>query len=382
MAKEINIPIKNDSLIEKSKILNLFDSFFGDDFSFDFTDEQAEIQLVALDYTMFQHTAAKVLGNGALNNESKKVVQDILDSITAIKSYGLKSGKRVYVDYNNERKVQNRKEKEEKRQQFYYTRGNDFSKNNVTIPAEYENKILCGDSLEILSKLPDNCVDLVLTSPPYNFGLDYASTADDNHWETYFDKLFGIFSECIRVLKYGGRAVINVQPLFSDYIPTHHLISNFFIEKKMIWKGEILWEKNNYNCKYTAWGSWKSPSNPYLKYTWEFLEIFCKGDLKKAGNSADADISADDFKKWVVGKWSIAPERKMKEFDHPAMFPEELVQRALQLFSFENDIILDPFNGAGTTTSVARKLNRRYLGIDISEKYCDTARKRISSSLF
>jgi len=317
-----------------------------------------------------------------LNEESKKVVQNILNSINSIKSYGLKSGKRVYVDYNNERKVQNRKEKEEKRQQFYYTKENDFSKRNNDIPKEFENQIICGDSQNILSKLPDNCIDLVITSPPYNFGLDYASTADDNHWETYFEKLFEIFSECVRVLKYGGRAVINVQPLFSDYIPTHHIISNFFIKKKMIWKGEILWEKNNYNCKYTAWGSWKSPSNPYLKYTWEFLEIFCKGDLKKEGNSSYADISADDFKKWTVGKWSIAPERKMKEFDHPAMFPEELVHRALQLFSFENDIILDPFNGAGTTTSVAKKLNRRYLGLDISEKYCETAQKRISNYLF
>jgi DNA modification methylase len=212
--------------------------------------------------------------------------------------------------------------------------------------------------------------------------LDYASTADDNHWEMYFEKLFGIFSECVRVLKYGGRAIINVQPLFSDYIPTHHIISNFFMNKKMIWKGEILWEKNNYNCKYTAWGSWKSPSNPYLKYTWEFLEIFCKGDLKKVGNSVNADISADDFKKWTVGKWSIAPERNMKGFDHPAMFPEELVQRALQLFSFENDLILDPFNGAGTTTSVAKKLNRRFLGIDISDKYCKTAQNRITGELF
>jgi DNA modification methylase len=380
--KEISIPIENDCLVEKSKIINLFSTFFNDEFSFDFIDNTVEIQLIALDYNSFQWTANNILGNSTLNDDSKKVVQNIINSITNIKSYGLKSGKRVYVDYNNERKVQNRKEKEEKRQQFYYTKDNNFSKTNNEIPQSFENKIICGDSQNILSKLPDNCVDLLLTSPPYNFGLDYASTADDNHWETYFKKLFEIFSECVRVLKYGGRAVINVQPLFSDYIPTHHLISNFFIQKKMIWKGEILWEKNNYNCKYTAWGSWKSPSNPYLKYTWEFLEVFCKGDLKKVGNSANADISADDFKKWTVGKWSIAPERKMKEFDHPAMFPEELVQRALQLFSFENDIILDPFNGAGTTTSVTKKLNRRYLGIDISEKYCETAQKRISNSLF
>jgi len=325
MTKEILIPVENDYAVEKSIILNSFNSFFSDDFSFDFTDNNIELQLGTLDFTMFQHTANKILSNGVLNDYSKSAVQNLLDGISNIKSYGLKSGKRVYVDYNNERKVQNRKEKEEKRQQFYYTKGNKFQQTNNEIPKEFENKIICGDSQQILSKLPDNCIDLVFTSPPYNFGLDYASTADDNHWETYFEKLFDIFSECIRVLKWGGRAVINVQPLFSDYIPTHHLISNFFIQKKMIWKGEILWEKNNYNCKYTAWGSWKSPSNPYLKYTWEFLEVFCKGDLKKVGNSANADISADDFKKWTVGKWSIAPERKMKEYDHPAMFPEELI---------------------------------------------------------
>ena len=146
----------------------------------------------------------------------------------------------------------------------------------------------------------------------------------------------------------------------------------------MIWKGEILWEKNNYNCKYTAWGSWKSPSNPYLKYTWEFIEIFCKGTLKHEGNINNADISADDFKKWIVSKWSIAPERKMKDFGHPAMFPEELVKRALQMFSFENDIVLDPFNGAGTTSFVAKCINRRYLGIDISEEYTNIAINRLN----
>jgi len=381
MSKEINISIPNGRLVEKNKITALFDPFYNDEFALDFDEDQAQIQLVALDYAAFEFTAKKALSNGGLNNESKKVVQDVVSAIGSIKSYGLKNGNRVYVDYNNERKVKNRKAKEEKRQQFYYTKGHSFSKANNEIPKEYENKIICGDSRLVLSQLPDNCVDVILTSPPYNFGLDYASTADDNQWENYFKQLFEIFTECVRVLKYGGRAIINVQPLYSDYIPTHHIISNFFINQKMIWKGEIVWEKNNYNCKYTAWGSWKSPSNPYLKYTWEFLEIFCKGDLKKAGDSKNADILPDDFKKWVLGKWSIAPERNMREFGHPAMFPEELAQRALQLFSFENDIILDPFNGAGTTTSVAKKINRRYLGIDISEKYCETANKRISNFL-
>ena len=197
------------------------------------------------------------------------------------------------------------------------------------------------------------------------------------HWEKYFEKLFLIFDECIRVLKFGGRIIVNIQPLFSDYIPSHHIISGYFMRKKMIWKGEILWEKNNYNCKYTAWGSWKSPGSPYLKYTWEFLEIYAKGNLKKDGNPENIDITENEFKKWVVAKWSIAPERKMNEYDHPAMYPEELVERALKLFSFERDVILDPFNGVGTTTVVAKKLNRRFIGIDTSAKYCKIAQRRL-----
>jgi len=380
--KEIKIPVANALVIEKNKILSLFGAFFNDEFKFDFVDGSIDIQLSSLNYNSFQQKANDILGNGSLNTESKNLVKNILDSIAAVKSYGLKGSKRVYVDYNSERKVLNRKEKEEKRQQFYYTKGNNFSKVNNELPANCENRIVCGDSQSILSQLPDNCIDVIVTSPPYNFGFDYAASNDDSLWESYFDKLFAVFAECVRVLKYGGRAIINIQPLFSDYIPTHHIISNFFITNKLIWKGEILWEKNNYNCKYTAWGSWKSPSNPYLKYTWEFLEVYCKGELRKAGKPENIDISADDFKKWVVGKWSIAPERNMQQYDHPAMFPEELVVRVLKLFSFKNDIVLDPFNGAGTTTYIAHKLERRYLGIDISEKYCKTAQNRLTNELF
>jgi len=71
------------------------------------------------------------------------------------------------------------------------------------------------------------------------------------------------------------------------------------------------------------------------------------------------------------------PENRMKDFDHPAVFPEELVKRVIKLFSFQNDFILDPFNGVGTTTLVAKRLNRNYIGIDISEKYCKMAEERI-----
>ncbi len=302
---------------------------------------------------------------------------EILEKIDSVKSYGINGKKRNYVDYNQERKVKNRKEKAANRKKYYYAANHHFQTENQKIDDHLINQIIQGDSEILLKKIPDNSVDLILTSPPYNFGLDYEKNEDDFYWEDYFKKLFSVFQECIRILKYGGRMIVNVQPLFSDYIPSHHIISNFFIQQKLIWKGEILWEKNNYNCKYTAWGSWKSPSNPYLKYTWEFIEIFCKGDLKKSGNRDDMTISAEEFKKWVVAKWSIAPERKMKDYGHPAMFPEELVERILKLFSYQNDVILDPFNGVGTTTAVANQLDRNYIGIDVSEDYCEKAKERI-----
>ncbi len=332
-----------------------------------------------LDLCEFKNTIDLLISKHQLKNEP---FSQIVEQIENIKSYGIKGKKRIFVDYDKERKVKSRKQKEQKRGMHYYAQDNTFKKENREIPSEFKNKIICGDSEEILKKLPDNCVDLVFTSPPYNFGLEYHKQDDDHIWEHYFDKLFKVFDESIRVLKYGGRIIVNVQPLFSDYIPSHHIISNFFVSRKLIWKGEVLWEKNNYNCKYTAWGSWKSPSNPYLKYTWEFIEIFCKGSLKKEGNRENADISADEFKKWVVSKWSVAPERNMKQYGHPAMFPEGLVDRVLKLFSFKGDLILDPFNGVGSTTAVARRLKRRYLGLDISKKYCQKAKDRINETLF
>ena len=307
----------------------------------------------------------------------KPLFSDLITAIEKIKSYGIKGKKRNYVDYNKERKVINRTKKVEKRGQFYYAKDNNFSRTSTKLPDEYENTIIRGDSEKILMNLPNNCIDLIFTSPPYNFGLDYYKNDDDHFWEDYFSKLFRIFDQCIRVLKYGGRIIINIQPLFSDYIPSHHMISNYFLKKKLIGKGEILWEKNNYNCKYTAWGSWKSPSSPYLKYTCEFLESFSKGKLKQDGDKNNIYISSDEFKKWVVAKWSIAPEKDMKKYDHPAMFPEALAERVLKLFRFKGDIILDPFNGVGTTTYISKKFGRKFLGIDISEKYCNTAQKRL-----
>jgi len=373
---EINIDRELTSQ-ENSLIDELENTFPKTDFYFTKNENSLIFNLRELDLSFFQNKLNKLLNKYQINEDNNIFLQ-IIGNIKNIKSYGLKGHKRLYVGYNKERKVKNRKAKEIERGIYYYAQDNDFSKNNNELPKEFTNQIICGDSAEVLKKLPDNCVDLVFTSPPYNFGLDYENHKDGTDWKDYFDKLFAVFKECIRVVKYGGRIIVNVQPLFSDYIPIHHIISDFFMKNKMIWRGEVLWEKNNYNCKYTAWGSWKSPSNPYMKYTWEFLEVFCKGDLKHPGNRDEADITGDEFKKWVYAKWSIAPERKMKNFGHPAMFPEKLVEQTLKLFSFENDVILDPFGGVGTTAKVAKQFNRRFINIDVSEEYTKKAKDRLN----
>ena len=311
------------------------------------------------------------------NIKYNPLIQKTIEELYKIRSFSSSNGKIVFKSFNKYKRVKNKKENSKKRLAYEYYK-KEFSKTNNELNKKFINKIHCADSLDIIKKFPDNCIDIVLTSPPYNFGINYENTNDVNIWEDYFNKLFNIFRECVRVLKDSGRIIINVQPMFSDYIPTHHLISNFFLKEGLIWKGEIIWEKNNYNCKYCTWGSWKSPSSPYLKYSWEFVEIFCKNSLKKEGDKNNIDIDSEEFKKWVYGKWSIAPERNMKKYKHDAMFPEELVKRLLKLFSYKNDIVLDPFNGAGTTTKVAKQLNRKFIGIDISEEYCKTAEDRLN----
>ncbi len=244
------------------------------------------------------------------------------------------------------------------------------------------NRIICADAIDALKRIPDQSIDLIITSPPYNFGHSYAQDPhDDTHeWNLYFEKLLGVWQECVRVLRPGGRMAVNIQPLYSDYVPTHHRISHQLANLGLLWKAEFLWEKNNYNAKYTAWGSWKSPSMPYIKYTWEFIEVFDKVTHKKSGRREDIDITAEEFKEWVLGRWTFPPEIRMKDYHHPAMFPEELPRRLMKLFSYKNDIVLDPFNGAGTTTAVAWKLHRRFIGIDISQQYCNVALQRLMSA--
>jgi len=256
--KEIFIRLDSDlNLRDDSFLHNLFNKFPEYEITYDLSDKDFTLFLNAVDIE-FLSNQIELIKKDSVSKTLIELLDAILENIDSIKSYGLKNNKRVYVGYNQERKVKGRKAKEQNRNKYYYASDNGFLTTNNSVPKEYEDVIICGDSLEVLKHLPDNCIDLVFSSPPYNFGLEYESNEDAQHWDNYFNKLFGIFDECIRVLKYGGRIAINIQPLFSDYIPSHHVVSNYFMSRKLIWKGEILWEKNNYNCKYTAWGTHKN----------------------------------------------------------------------------------------------------------------------------
>ena len=241
-------------------------------------------------------------------------------------------------------------------------------------------KLYQGDCLQVMDNLIKKGVkvDAIITSPPYNFGIDYGEYNDNKDFEKYFRWLDDCFNRFYHLLKDGGRCMINVQPMFSEYQPTHHIISNLLLKKGLLWKGEILWEKNNYNCAYTAWGSWKSPSSPYLKYTWEFIEVFCKGNYKKQGKNEDIDITSDEFKKWVYSKWNIAPERQKL---HPAPFPVEIPKRLEKLFTYKNDTILDCFMGSGTTGVACKLLNRNFIGIELDDNYFKIAKERIDNTI-
>lgn len=144
-----------------------------------------------------------------------ELAKAISREIAGIKSYNIRGPKRIYANYAAERKVKQRKQKEQKRDKIFYARGHGFSPRNTEVPADFTNRIICGDSACVLQSLPDNCVDLIFTSPPYNFGLEYQENDDDYYWREYFKKLFAVFDQCIRVLKFGGRIAVNIQPLFS-----------------------------------------------------------------------------------------------------------------------------------------------------------------------
>lgn len=239
------------------------------------------------------------------------------------------------------------------------------------------NKIYLGDCLKIMSQIPKRAVSLIITSPPYNLSLGYDSYKDNLSHEKYLEWMKKVWKESYRVLRSGGRLIINIAPTgISNFIPIHIDFVNICRELGFTYRAEIIWYKQTIRNR-TAWGSWRSPKNPHVLPSWEYVLIFHKEKPQLEGYKSKIDITGEEFKAWSDAHWYIPPETQRK--GHPAPFPEKLIKRLIKFYSYKEDVVLDPFNGTGTTTFVASKYNRQYIGIDVSEEYNQVALARLKN---
>lgn len=232
-------------------------------------------------------------------------------------------------------------------------------------------------SSEAMKELPDNSVHLMVTSPPYNVGKEYD---EDLTLAEYLMFLRRVWAETYRVLVPGGRACINVANLGrKPYIPLNSYIARDMIELGFLMRGEIVWDKSSSASTSTAWGSWQSASNPTLRDIHEYILVFSKGTFKREkSNGRDSTITKEEFLEFTKSVWDFFTE-SAKKVGHPAPFPMELPYRLIQLYTFSNEVVLDPFMGSGQTALAALKAGRHYVGYELNEEYLALANGRIAT---
>jgi site-specific DNA-methyltransferase (adenine-specific) len=245
--------------------------------------------------------------------------------------------------------------------------------NENILPSEVLDHVLNQDSRG-MDNLSNSSVHLMVTSPPYNVGKEYDA---DLNLDEYMDLLIGVFSETYRVLVNGGRVCVNIANVGrKPYIPYHKFIIDAMLDVGFLMRGEVIWNKGAGAGVSTAWGSWCSATNPTLRDTHEYILIFSKGKFKREGKGKESTISRDEFLEFTKSVWGFRPE-SAKRVGHPAPFPVELPYRCIQLYTFKDEVVLDPFCGVGTTSIAAIKTGRHYVGLDIEPKYVEKARERI-----
>ena len=243
------------------------------------------------------------------------------------------------------------------------------------LPKALLNSILCRDSRD-LSIIPDTSLHLVVTSPPYNNRKEYDQDLTLNE---YLKLIEDVFMQIYPKLVDGGRIVLNIANLGrKPYIPVTDYVSKILKEIGYIQRGEIIWSKGASAGVSCAWGSWKSSSNPVLRDIHEYLLIFSKGTMKRTKEQRKDTITKEEFIEYTKSIWTFNTE-SAKKIGHPAPFPQELPYRCIQLYSYQGDVIFDPFIGSGTTAMAAIKSGRKYLGIDNNQDYVNLANKRINS---
>lgn len=241
------------------------------------------------------------------------------------------------------------------------------------IPEIYLNTVFCKTS-ENMEELPDCSVHLMITSPPYNVGKEYDKDLTLEEYRTF---LKNVWKEVKRVLVPGGRVCINIANLGrKPYIPLHSYIINDMLELGFLMRGEIIWNKGTSASPSTAWGSWLSAKNPTLRDVHEYILIFSKDTFSRLDNRIST-INKEEFLEFTKSVWSFPAEQATK-IGHPAPFPIELPYRLIQLYSFERDVILDPFMGSGQTALAALQTNRYFVGYELNPEYIQLCLRRIT----
>lgn len=276
---------------------------------------------------------------------------------------------------------------------------------------EYKNKIFFKDSRK-MNELPDNSVNLIITSPPYFNIKDYSKDGrqekqiskkikgqigDINNYQRYIDEMLKIWKECERVLKPNGKLIINtpLMPMLKRDFDTHfnrHIFNiNSDIEnsiignlKKIFLLDVYIWNRKN-STKKLMFGSYPYPRNFYAQNTIEFVSVYVKDGKSENGLpekiKKDSKLTQKEWVEYTKQIWDIPiPNKGDLAFgDHSAIMPEEIVKRCIKLFTYVDDLVLDPFTGSGTTLKVAKELKRNFVGYELSREYEKVINKKLDS---
>ena len=264
------------------------------------------------------------------------------------------------------------------------------------------NTIINGDSVEIMREMPNSFVDLIVTSPKYNVGIGYDSCDDKMSMEDYWDWTKQWLTEAFNVLKDDGRIAINIpyEVNVQDRGGRVLFMAEFWaIMKEVGFKffGLVdLDEDSPHRSKTTAWGSWMSPSAPYIYNPKECVILaYKKNHIKKVKGEPQwkgdiIDLQQEDgttkkktvfqeedkkeFMELVYGQWSYFADTKQMT---KATFSMDIPMKAIKILTYRNDVVLDPFTGSGTSVCAAEISGRRWIGIELSENYCKVAKERV-----
>lgn len=261
-------------------------------------------------------------------------------------------------------------------------------------PAATIDQIITGDAISLLSDdtyVADNSVALMVTSPPYFAGKAYEEDMTRGHvpesYREYLESLEAMFEVCARKLEPGGRMAINVANLGrKPYRSLSADVIDILQRLGLLLRGEIIWLKGDRLGGSCAWGSFQSPANPVLRDVTERVIVASKGRFDRAvarRKRATADLPSEsslfseDFTEFTTDLWTIQPESATR-VGHPAPFPIELPQRLIDLYTYRDDLVLDPYMGSGTTAVAALRRGRYFVGFDTEPEYVEAANQRVA----